>query len=152
MDFVNGARLVIHNAEFDVKFLNAELKPYGFPPFKLNETVDTLLLARQKFPGSPANLDALCRRFGIDLSERTMHGALLDARLLAEVYIELTGGRQQGLVLEADSGAQAGDSLIPQTAISSSRTPRVIKASEEELEKHKALLKQIKNPLWEQLN
>lgn len=152
MDFVNGGRLVIHNAEFDVKFLNAEIKPYGYPPFKLNETVDTLLLARQKFPGSPANLDALCRRFGIDLSERTLHGALLDARLLAEVYIELMGGRQQGLVLEAEGSAgQNSDILTPHIAVSSSRTPRVIMATEAELEKHKDLLKQIKNPLWEQL-
>lgn len=91
--FVDGARLVIHNAAFDLKFLNAELARIGRPPLR-NEVVDTVAMARRRFPGSPASLDALCRRFGIDNSSRTLHGALLDSEILAEVYLELVGGRQ----------------------------------------------------------
>ena len=98
MDFIGDATLVIHNAEFDIKFLNAEVKRLGFPPFKLQDAVDTVLMARKKYPGSPANLDALCRRFNIDLSGRELHGALLDAQLLASVYLELLGGRQHAWV------------------------------------------------------
>src|SRR5690606_23486385 len=90
LDFIGDATLVIHNAEFDMKFINAELKWAGFPkPLPMSRVVDTLLIARQKFPGQPANLDALCRRFKIDNSSRTFHGALLDSELLAEVYLEL---------------------------------------------------------------
>lgn len=91
--FVDGARLIIHNAGFDLKFLNAELNRIGKPSLR-NEIVDTVAMARRKFPGSPASLDALCRRFGIDNSSRTLHGALLDSEILAEVYLELIGGRQ----------------------------------------------------------
>jgi DNA polymerase-3 subunit epsilon len=96
LDFIAGATLVIHNAEFDIKFLNAELKRCGFPLLRLQETADTLLLARKKYPGQPANLDALCRRFNIDLSGRDLHGALLDAQLLSQVYLELLGGVSMG--------------------------------------------------------
>jgi DNA polymerase-3 subunit epsilon len=99
LDFVGDASLVIHNASFDMKFINAELGWVGRPPIPFDRAVDTLLIARQKFPGSPASLDALCRRFGIDNSARTLHGALLDSEILAEVYLELIGGRQPGLVL-----------------------------------------------------
>ena len=108
--FVSDSRLVIHNAEFDIKFLNAELKRFGFPSFALREAVDTLAIARQKYPGSPANLDALCRRFNIDNSNRDFHGALLDSELLAEVYLELMGGRQHGLELAKDEGKKASSS------------------------------------------
>ena len=97
--FVGGDRLVAHNADFDFGFLNAELARLGRPSVCHTRKIDTLLLARTRFPGLPNSLDALCRRFGIDLSERTSHNALLDCRLLAEVYIELTGGRQRGLTL-----------------------------------------------------
>ncbi len=101
LDFIGeDSRLVIHNAEFDMKFINAELKMFGFPAVQPKRVFDTLTLARQKFPGSPANLDALCRRFNIDNSNRTLHGALLDSELLAEVYLELLGGRQQGLGID----------------------------------------------------
>lgn len=101
LDFVGDASLVIHNASFDMKFINAELGWAGRPAIPFDRAVDTLAIARQKFPGSPASLDALCRRFGIDNSARTLHGALLDSEILAEVYLELIGGRQPGLVLGA---------------------------------------------------
>ena len=107
LDFIGDARLVIHNAKFDVPFLNAELGWCNLPPIPMERAVDTLEIARRKFPGSPASLDALCRRFGIDNSHRTLHGALLDSEILAEVYLELIGGRQPGLVL---ASAQSGPS------------------------------------------
>lgn len=111
-DFVefiaDDARLVIHNASFDMKFLNAELKRAGFPVLPYSRALDTLMLARERFPGSPASLDALCRRFGVDNSGRDFHGALLDSELLAEVYLELIGGRQPDLVLD-QPGAARGD-------------------------------------------
>ncbi|MGB5559548.1 MAG: DNA polymerase III subunit epsilon [Paracoccaceae bacterium] len=101
LEFIADAKLVIHNAAFDIKFLNAELKWMNQPPIPWERAVDTLAIARSKFPGSPASLDALCRRFGIDNSARTLHGALLDSEILAEVYLELIGGRQPDLVLTA---------------------------------------------------
>lgn len=104
--FIGDARLVIHNAAFDMKFLNAELRWAGHPPIAADRAIDTLEIARRKFPGSPASLDALCRRYGIDNSVRTFHGALLDSEILAEIYLELIGGRQPGLVL-APSGQSA---------------------------------------------
>ena len=101
VDFIgDDARLVIHNASFDMKFLNAELRRLGRPALPWSRALDTLALAREKFPGAPASLDALCRRFGIDNSNRQLHGALLDSELLAEVYLELIGGRQPDLVLD----------------------------------------------------
>lgn len=111
LDFIGTeSQLVIHNAAFDMKFLNAELGWLGLPPIMMERAVDTVAIARRKFPGSPASLDALCRRFGIDNSARDKHGALLDSELLAEVYLELIGGRQPGLVLSLAAGPQrAGD-------------------------------------------
>jgi DNA polymerase-3 subunit epsilon len=94
LDFIGDARLVIHNAKFDVMFLNAELGWIGLPPIAPERAIDTLDIARRRFPGSPNSLDALCRRFGVDNSARTLHGALLDSEILAEVYLELIGGRQ----------------------------------------------------------
>lgn len=99
LDFIGDAPLVIHNAAFDMKFLNAELQRASLPAIPLARAIDTVLMARTKFPGSPASLDALCRRFGIDNSMREKHGALLDSEILAEVYLELIGGRQPDLVL-----------------------------------------------------
>ncbi|MFA5593010.1 MAG: DNA polymerase III subunit epsilon [Micavibrio sp.] len=143
MDFIGDAKLVIHNAEFDVKFLNAELKTFGFPSLDPRRVFDTLRLAREKFPGSPANLDALCRRFGIDNSSRTFHGALLDSQLLAEVYLELLGGRQRGLDIAVDDGAEGlfgGPSGGPERPY---REPRAFPASAEELAAHEELMKAI---------
>ncbi len=110
LDFIGDAKLVIHNAAFDMKFLNAELEWMGLPRLPMDRAVDTLAIARSKFPGSPASLDALCRRFGVDNSSRTKHGALLDSEILAEVYLELIGGRQptMSLVSDARNGASVG--------------------------------------------
>lgn len=99
VEFIGDAKLVIHNAAFDIKFLNAELSWVGYPPLPWERAIDTLDIARRKFPGSPASLDALCRRYGIDNSARTLHGALLDSQILAEVYLELIGGRQPDFAL-----------------------------------------------------
>lgn len=99
LDFVGDAKLVIHNAAFDMKFLNAELGWVKLPVLPWEQAIDTLEIARRKFPGSPASLDALCRRFSIDNAKRTLHGALLDSEILAEVYLELIGGRQPDLTL-----------------------------------------------------
>lgn len=106
LDFVGDARLVIHNAAFDMKFLNAELQWAGLPGLPFDRAIDTLMMARSRFPGSPASLDALCRRFGVDNSAREKHGALLDSEILAEVYLELVGGRQPDLVLSAGKAEQ----------------------------------------------
>ena len=105
LTFIEGAKLVIHNAAFDVKFLNAELDWSGQSALPPDCAIDTLEMARKKFPGSPASLDALCRRFGVDNSKREKHGALLDSEILAEVYLELIGGRQPDLVLATSSQA-----------------------------------------------
>ncbi|GHC51747.1 DNA polymerase III subunit epsilon [Neogemmobacter tilapiae] len=106
-DFIGDAPLVIHNAAFDMKFLNAELMPLGFPRLPDSRAIDTVMMARKKFPGSPASLDALCRRFGIDNSKREKHGALLDSELLAEVYLELIGGRQPDLAMVPEPAAKS---------------------------------------------
>ncbi|MGV8955768.1 MAG: DNA polymerase III subunit epsilon [Cypionkella sp.] len=108
LDFIGDAQLVIHNAAFDMKFLNHELNAVGMPTLPMARATDTLLIARRKFPGSPASLDALCRRFGIDNSAREKHGALLDSEILAEVYLELVGGRQPDFGL--NSAAQSNTS------------------------------------------
>ena len=110
LEFIGDAKLVIHNAAFDMKFLNHELGRVGYPPMPMDRAIDTVLMARRKFPGAPASLDALCRRFGIDNSARTLHGALLDSEILAEVYLELIGGRQPDFGLNADPAtATRGD-------------------------------------------
>ena len=113
VDFIGDAKLVIHNASFDMKFLNAELGWLKMPPLATDRAIDTLAIARRKFPGSPASLDALCRRFGIDNSARTLHGALLDSEILAEVYLELIGGRQPDFALGGQT--QTNPSGQPQT-------------------------------------
>jgi DNA polymerase-3 subunit epsilon len=145
LDFIGGDPLVAHNAMFDFGFLNAELARVGRPSICLTRKVDTLELARTRFPGLPNSLDALCRRFGIDLSERTSHNALLDCRLLAEVYIELTGGRQRGLLLAADDGPQ-----LPAISyqINTHRVPRPMLPSAAELASHAAFLGRLKEPVW----
>ncbi len=112
LDFVGDARLVIHNAAFDMKFLNAELGWMKLPLLPMDQAIDTLEIARRKFPGSPASLDALCRRFGIDNSARTLHGALLDSEILAEVYLELIGGRQPDFALSAQPGQKRSENGV----------------------------------------
>ncbi len=109
LEFIGDAKMVIHNAAFDMKFLNAELRWLNKPQLPWEQAIDTLAIARKKFPGSPASLDALCRRFNIDNGARTLHGALLDSEILAEVYLELIGGRQPGLIL-GQSQSQTGGS------------------------------------------
>ncbi|HZK90381.1 MAG TPA: DNA polymerase III subunit epsilon [Stellaceae bacterium] len=144
--FIDGAPLVIHNAEFDIAFLNAELALLGRPRLAA-EFVDTLSLARRRFPGSPASLDALCRRFSIDLAARDKHGAAIDCGLLAEVYVELLGGRQPGLdfaVMET-----AGMGLTGAAVNRPARPPRPHEATPEELLAHRALLATITGPMWD---
>jgi len=141
--FIGDTPLVIHNAEFDLAFLNAELKRLDRPALAL-AVVDTLRLARQRFPGTPASLDALCRRFAIDLTARDKHGAKLDGELLAAVYLELIGGRQSSLDL-ATLAAAAGERPA---ADRPARVPRVFSPSSEELAQHTALLDRLKSPLW----
>lgn len=143
--FIGDDPLVIHNASFDMGFLNAELKMIGRPPLPMSRAIDTLDIARRKYPGAQNNLDALCRRFGVDNSGRTKHGALLDSELLAEVYLEMMGGRQPGLVLQADFGGPA--------AVKTVRTPRPSplppRVTEAEREAHDAFIASLGGePLW----
>ena len=138
--FVGGDRLVTHNAEFDLGFLNAELIRSRRPPIS-GDHVDTLALARQRFPGAPASLDALCRRFGIDLSCREKHGAEIDCELLAAIYLELIGGRQPGLDL-----ARPIEAVI--TTMRRPRTARPHAPSAAELAAHDAMLQSLAKPLW----
>lgn len=156
LDFIGtDATLIIHNAEFDMKFLNWELEKVGHPALPWNRVIDTLTMARKKFPGSPANLDALCRRFGIDNTQRTYHGALLDSELLAEVYLELLGGRQRGLSLvdeTAGEGKSNGSDLLAGSKSQRTfREPRPHAASEEEIAAHKEFLKELTDPMWEKV-
>jgi DNA polymerase-3 subunit epsilon len=149
VEFIAESPLVIHNAEFDMKFLNFELEKVGRKAMPLQRAVDTVKMARQKFPGSPASLDALCKRFNIDNSSRTLHGALLDAQLLAEVYLELLGGRQAGLVLEAEE--ISADLVTVQTGAANGkpyRAPRPHAATEEELAAHAAFIAKMKDAVW----
>lgn len=142
LKFVGESRLIIHNAEFDLGFLNAELARAGRDALR-NDAIDTVALARKKYPGAPANLDALCRRFGIDNSERIRHGALLDAELLAEVYLELIGGRQPGLTFgtRAAVAAGGGGATVPWP-------PRRHEPTADETAAHKAFLDTLPNPIW----
>lgn len=151
LEFIGeDSTLVIHNAEFDMRFLNYELKLVGHSPLAWSRALDTAAMARRKFPGSPANLDALCRRFGIDNSNRTFHGALLDSELLAEVYLELLGGRQHGLGLVADNPAGVKRLESSGQKERTLRPARPHAANAEELAAHEEMLGSLKNPLWKQ--
>jgi DNA polymerase-3 subunit epsilon len=142
--FLGDGKLVAHNAPFDFAFLNAELARIGLPPLDASRMVDTLALAKELFPGLPNSLDALCRRYDIDLSARTTHNALLDCRLLAHVYVELTGGRQRGLSLRDEDGAI--EALVYVNA--GPRTPRPIQPTAAELAAHAAFVARLREPLW----
>lgn len=146
LEFLGDGPMVAHNAAFDFGFLDAELARASRPALDRTRMVDTLAIAKKRFPGMPNSLDALCRRFAIDLSERTTHNALLDCKLLAEVYIELTGGRQRGLSLATDS--QAAMQITAYTA-EGTRTPRPLIPTETELAAHAAFVAKLKGPLWE---
>lgn len=144
VDFIGDAQLVIHNASFDMRFLNAELQWVGLAQLPSSRAIDTLMIARRRFPGSPASLDALCRRFGIDNSNRTLHGALLDSEILAEVYLELTGGRQPDFALSANQGnrAHAAEGEAAWRA-RPRKTPLAPRITEEERAAHSAFVAEL---------
>ena len=152
VNFIGDDVLVIHNADFDVKFLNAELRTLGFPAIQMRRVIDTVGMARRKFPGSPASLDALCRRFNIDITERSLHGALLDSELLAAVYLELLGGRQHGLTLDTPplkSAMHEGEIVV-----SDSKLPRPVRtfaASADEEAAHAGMVEKLKDAIWKKL-
>ncbi|PVA07654.1 DNA polymerase III subunit epsilon [Thalassorhabdomicrobium marinisediminis] len=149
VDFIGDARLVIHNAAFDMKFLNAELGWLNRPLLPMAQALDTLAIARKKFPGSPASLDALCRRFGIDNSNRTLHGALLDSEILAEVYLELIGGRQPDLVLAGQDRSKAKSAADTDWRPYPRPTPLAPKIKAAEAEAHAAFVETLgDNALW----
>jgi DNA polymerase III subunit epsilon len=146
--FIGDAPLVIHNAGFDMAFVNAELTRCGFKRLPMDRATDTVSMARKMFPGAPASLDALCKRFGVDASGRKIHGALLDAQLLAEVYLELRGGRQQDLAISSITTATIEEI---QTNTREHRAARAHVASDEEIAAHEAFLTQLKDPLWKRV-
>jgi len=141
--FIGEARLVIHNASFDMRFLNAELQWAGFATLPDTQALDTLMIARRKFPGSPASLDALCRRFGIDNSNRTLHGALLDSEILAEVYLELTGGRQPDFALGMTAGKSRSDGGDSDWRPRPRATPLPSRVTDEERAAHAAFVAEL---------
>ena len=136
VDFVGDSKMVIHNASFDMKFLNAELGWVNRPLLPMDQALDTLAIARRRFPGSPASLDALCRRFGIDNSSRTLHGALLDSEILAEVYLELIGGRQPDFGLSNNKSTTDASSAESDWKPMPRPTPLQSRLSEEEIAAH----------------
>lgn len=151
--FISDAPLIIHNAVFDLGFLNAELDRLDRAAIPASRAIDTVALARRKFPGSPASLDALCRRFDIDNSARTLHGALLDAELLAEVYLELIGGRQPGLGLGASVALETAPVMEmnapeAETGVGPARTLRLDAPSAEEEAAHAAFMAKLEKPIW----
>jgi DNA polymerase-3 subunit epsilon len=141
ISFVKDTKLIIHNARFDMGFLNNELHLAGLPRISMNYIIDTLLLARKKYPGSPANLDALCKKFNISLDTRDKHGALIDAELLAMVYINLVDKKQKNIKFEKEMDLNPSE-------ISIKVENRNFKISDKEEAEHEALINDMKNPLW----
>ncbi len=142
LDFIGDDPLIIHNAKFDLKFLNYELEQLNLSPLKANPIIDTLDIARHKFPGSPASLDALCRRFKIDNTDRTLHGALIDCDLLAKVYLELNGGAQASLIGVPEKKEKVAlANLDYKDKIY--KEPRNFKVSEEEIQQHQEFIKNL---------
>ena len=155
LDFVGDSKMVIHNAAFDMKFLNAELGWQKLPSLPMTQAIDTLDIARRRFPGSPASLDALCRRFSIDNSSRTLHGALLDSEILAEVYLELLGGRQPDLVLGQTSTSNSAKkrSGDEPSRMGARPKPLMSRLKPEEAEAHKAFVSSMgESALWNKAN
>lgn len=154
LEFIGDARLIIHNAGFDMGFLNAEFVRAGFPALPATRALDTVEMARRKFPGMRNSLDALCERFSIDKSARQFHGALLDAQLLAEVYLELRGGRQPGLVMDAADKAEAvaehSLTMAMPELVREFRAPRFHAPDAAELEAHETAIGTIKKAAWKQ--
>ena len=151
VEFIGDATLVIHNAAFDMGFINAELDRLDIEAIPMHRAVDTVTMARKKFPGAQASLDALCRRFGIDLSGREFHGALLDAQLLADVYLELLGGRQHGMDLAAETemaNTHVGTEPSGGAATMGRRAPRPHTISGDEEARHATFLEKLKDPIW----
>lgn len=146
LNFIQDSPLVIHNAKFDMKFLNAELQNHNWTQISFSRAIDTLTMARQKFPGSPASLDALCKRFGVDNKAREKHGALLDAELLAQVYLELIGGKQPSLSFQTQM--KTSQERVSKEKERTFREPRPHKPTEEEKARHEELLNELKEPLW----
>ncbi|MEZ5681022.1 MAG: DNA polymerase III subunit epsilon [Erythrobacter sp.] len=151
--FLGESPLVAHNAGFDFGFLNAELVACELEPVCMSRMVDTIAIAKKRHPGAKLSLDALCSRYGIDRSHRVKHGALLDAELLAQVYVELKGGRQIGLELAADIAARETSAKVEPVAVRQApegprREPRPHSASEAELARHREFMAGIENPLW----
>ncbi len=149
LDFIKGGKLVIHNASFDMKFLNHELRAIGLEAIDASNVIDSLSLARKKFPGSPASLDALCKRFNIDISHRTKHGALLDTELLCDVYVELMGGAQSGMAFDSGKKEEKSEEKIVEAFARKTIPKRDFPVSEADLEKHKEFItKNFKTNLW----
>ena len=150
LDFVaDDAKLVIHNASFDMKFLNAELRWLNLPQIAMDRAIDTVAMARKKFPGSPASLDALCRRFSIDNSARTLHGALLDSEILAEVYLELIGGKQPDFGLSSHGSGGGSTGTEPLWRPRPRSTPLPSRLSEKEKAAHAAFVETLGDEaLW----
>ncbi len=148
LEFLGDSMLVAHNASFDFGFLNGELGRMGRDIIALERMIDTVAMARQRHPGAKHSLDALCNRYGIDRSHRVMHGALLDAQLLAQVYVELTGGRQIGLTLIADEEPAMPIVDEGRRRVAQPRPMRLFAASAEELARHAEFVAKLKNPLW----
>ena len=158
LEFIGDAPLVIHNASFDMGFVNAELEKIQRPVLPMDRAIDTLTMARRKFPGAQANLDALCRRFEIDNSHRDLHGALIDADLLAGVYVELLGGRQPGLSLTTEANSQSQTSLKHADASASAltinsapvrmRPVRPHAPTAEEQAAHEVFIAKLDDPIW----
>jgi len=152
LDFIGDAPLVAHNAGFDFGFINAELGLCGRDAVCTSRMVDTVQIAKRRHPGAKLSLDALCTRYGIDRSHRTKHGALLDAELLAQLYVELTGGRQIGLELVADATVVEATQVFSATVVvrREFRPARPHAASAEEVERHRAFIATLKDPIWNQ--
>lgn len=150
LEFLGDARMVIHNAAFDMKFINAELEWVSRPLLAPEQAFDTLTFARQKFPGAPASLDALCRRFGIDNSARTKHGALLDSEILAEVYLELLGGQQPDFALSSEPVRENSGGYVPRAPLPKRPSPLAPRLTQAEEAAHLAFLETMgERPIWQ---